>query len=82
SVPDVLYELEKKIVYDHYFLFHTDVPWISDGLRDLHDQRAYMFTLFKDELVKRKLPFIEIKGSYAQRENLLRNYFDRMLEQG
>lgn len=82
TVPDVLYELEKKITYDQYFLFHIDVPWVADGLRDLHDQRADMFTLFKDELVKRKLPFIEIRGSYAQRENLLRDYCDHLLERG
>ncbi len=81
-VPDVLYELEKKIVYDQYFLFHIDVPWVADGLRDLHHKRDDMFALFKDELEKRKLPFIEIKGSYDQRENLLRAYLDQILEQG
>lgn len=78
-VPSVLYELEKEIVYDHYFLFDIDVPWVADGMRDLNESRDEMYQVFKEELLKRKIPFIEVKGTYAEREQLIRSWIDKMI---
>ena len=79
QVPEVLFELEKMITYDQYFLFDIDVPWVPDGMRDLKERRAEMFEVFRDELVKRRIPFTIIRGNYGQREKQLRNIIAGML---
>jgi HTH-type transcriptional repressor of NAD biosynthesis genes len=79
EVPAVLYEIEKKVNYDLYFLMDIDVPWIADGLRDLGDQRPKMFTMFKEELVRRNVPFIIIRGNYDEREQLAIATIDGLL---
>ena len=53
-MPPILFELEKLIKYDLYFLFEPDVPWVADGLRDLSEKRKEMFEVFKRELDKKK----------------------------
>ncbi len=74
TIPPILYELEKQITYDHYFLFDVDVPWVADNMRDLgsDEDRNKMFEIFRGELVKRKTNFVVIKGSYEERESQLR----------
>ncbi|MEO7992552.1 MAG: AAA family ATPase [Chryseolinea sp.] len=67
EVPPVLYELEKQIQYDLYFLFDIDVKWVEDGLRDLGDKRELMFEKFKYELDKRNIDYIFVSGNYEQR---------------
>ena len=80
EVPPILFGLEKKITYDRYFLFDTDVPWVADGLRDLGERRREMFAVFKDELDKRKITYELLQGDYSTRENKLvdemNKYFD------
>lgn len=79
QVPEVLFELEKMITYDQYFLFDIDVPWVPDGMRDLKERRAEMYQVFKNELVKRKISFIEVNGIYEEREKQLRDWIDMIL---
>jgi HTH-type transcriptional regulator, transcriptional repressor of NAD biosynthesis genes len=78
-IPPVLFDLEKRMVYDKYFLFDIDVPWVSDGLRDLGDQREKMHRQFKEALVKRNLPFVKVQGSWAEREAIISNEIERLL---
>jgi HTH-type transcriptional repressor of NAD biosynthesis genes len=68
QIPPILFELEKQISYDRYFLFDIDVPWVADGLRDLGERRDEMFNIFKEELNKRKIPYDVLKGDFAARE--------------
>ncbi|MBL7859068.1 MAG: AAA family ATPase [Cyclobacteriaceae bacterium] len=70
-VPPVLYELEKTISYDLYFLFDVDVPWVSDGLRDLGGNRNEMLEVFTSELKKRNHPYVLVHGTWEERENLI-----------
>ena len=79
-VPDVLFELEKEVRFDQYFLFDIDVPWVSDGLRDLGQRRNEMFEIFMNELVKRKIPFIKVRGDFQQREAIVRKEIDNLLQ--
>ena len=69
-VPPVLYEFEKMIEYDLYFLFDIDVPWEGDGLRDLGDERKReeMYRIFKDELERRNIPYVKVQGDWEERE--------------
>jgi HTH-type transcriptional repressor of NAD biosynthesis genes len=72
-VPPVLYELEKMVEYDLYFLFDIDVPWVSDGLRDLGDnkKREEMYEIFKNELDRRNIRYIKIQGDWDEREKTI-----------
>ena len=57
--------------YDLYLLTNVDVPWIADPPhRDRPDDRQALYALFKNELIKRALPFIDISGNYEQRFDL------------
>ena len=72
-VPPILYELEKMVEYDRYFLFDTDVPWVSDGLRDLGDEkrREEMYMIFKQELERRNIPYTKVQGDWEEREKII-----------
>ena len=79
EVPTILYELEKQVGYDYYFLFDIDVPWVADGLRDLGHQRKEMFNVFEQELIQRKIPYQLLRGDFQQREAILKNFIDGLL---
>ncbi len=79
TVPEILFELEKVTQYDLYFLFDIDVPWVPDGIRDLNDKREEMMRIFKEELIKRKIPFILVKGTWAQREEIIKKAVDSLI---
>jgi HTH-type transcriptional repressor of NAD biosynthesis genes len=72
-VPPVLYELEKMVEYDQHFLFGTDVPWVSDGLRDLGDEkkREEMYEVFKNELDRRSIAYVKVQGDWEEREKII-----------
>lgn len=78
-VPPVLYELEMKVVYDQYFLFDIDVPWVADGLRDLRGSRQAMFEIFKHELEIRNIPFLVVRGTYEERERFIRKELNKIM---
>lgn len=79
TVPPVLFELEKQVHYDHYFLFDIDVPWVADHLRDLGAEREKMFAVFKRSLDVRNIPYQLVSGDYQQREALIKERVDAML---
>lgn len=80
-VPPVLYELEKMVQYDLYFLFDIDVPWVSDGLRDLgkEDERSKMYNLFKQELERRNIPYLSVQGDWTTREFTITTAINKLL---
>lgn len=81
-VPPVLYELEKMIEYDLYFLFDIDVPWVRDGVRDLGstENRKRMYGIFKEALDRRKINYIVVQGNWEEREQIVTKAIDAMLE--
>lgn len=79
EVPQILNDLENEIRYDLYFLLDIDVKWVADHLRDFGDQRLEMFNLFKGELEKRGINYIQISGNYAEREERIKKIIDSLL---
>lgn len=79
-VPVELIELEKEFYYDQYLLFNTDVPWISDGLRDLGSRRQEVLAMFKENLDRRDIPYTMVSGSYEERERVVIGVVDRLLQ--
>jgi HTH-type transcriptional repressor of NAD biosynthesis genes len=82
QVPEVLIKLEKEISYDLYFLFYPDVPWVADGLRDLGSQREEMAKIFEEELSTRRIQPIPVKGTWTEREIIVRKVIDILLQRG
>lgn len=82
TVPEVLLRLEKEISYDLYFLFGIDVPWVADGLRDLATQREEMAKIFEEELSIRGIHSISVKGTWSEREEIVRKEIDLLLQRG
>lgn len=81
-VPPVLYELEKMITYDRYFLFDIDVPWVNDGLRDLGtlENRRAMYLVFKEELERRGIPYVSVHGTWEEREQIIQQEISRLMQ--
>ncbi len=79
AVPPVLADLEKQVQYDRYFLLNVDVPWVSDGLRDLGHRRAEMYVRFRDALDRRGITWVDVSGDWAQRWAIVTDEIDRVL---
>jgi HTH-type transcriptional repressor of NAD biosynthesis genes len=79
-VPKILFGLEKEIRYDKYFLFDIDVPWVADGLRDLNSQRERMMKIFEEELSKRDIQPIRVKGNWSEREATIKTEVNKLLK--
>jgi HTH-type transcriptional repressor of NAD biosynthesis genes len=78
-IPEILIVLEKEIKYNKYFLFDIDVPWVPDGLRDLNSQREAMIKIFEEELTKRDIQPIRVKGNWIEREEIIRKEINLLL---
>lgn len=71
QIPSELFELEKEIQYDAYFLCDIDIPWVPDGLRDLGHKREEMLAIFKAELDKRAINYVKVSGNWQQRTQII-----------
>ena len=80
-VPPVLYELEKMVEYDRYFIFDIDVPWVSDGLRDLGDEkrREEMYEIFRTELDRRNISYVKVQGDWEEREKIITREISKLV---
>jgi hypothetical protein len=45
----------------------------------LGNQRKEMYDVFKDELVKRKIPFISVWGNQEEREQIIKMEINRIM---
>jgi len=77
-VPPALYELEKQTAYDRYFFFDIDCPWTDDGMRDLGHRREEVKNMFLEELRKRKIPFIWVRGNWKEREEIILKELEKL----
>jgi NadR type nicotinamide-nucleotide adenylyltransferase len=65
--------------YDLHLLTDIDIPWENDPLREHPDKRQALFALYKSDLGKMKVPFIEISGSSEQRISKATQAIDNVL---
>jgi len=81
-VPPVLYELEKMVEYDLYFLFDIDVLWVHDGLRDIGEEkkREDMYEIFKSELERRNIRYIKVQGDWDERERTITQEIAKLMK--
>ncbi|WP_234735253.1 AAA family ATPase [Tellurirhabdus bombi] len=79
KAPEILDELQQRLIYDLYFLLDIDVPWIADGLRDLGHRREEIFLKFKEGLTERQIPYILISGNWEERWTTVTTQIDQLL---
>jgi NadR type nicotinamide-nucleotide adenylyltransferase len=61
-------QLIKNRHYDLYLLCYIDVPWVDDPQREHPDKREHFWQLFKKEVITTTVPFVEIGGTWEQRQ--------------
>lgn len=81
NVPEILYDLEKKLHFDIYFLLDIDVPWVPDGLRDLGNRREEVYNIFKNELEKRGINYWKVKGNWKARKKMVSRKISELISQ-
>ena len=63
TCPDWLDDEISNLPMDLYLLCLPDIPWVPDLLRENGGtQRQKLFEAYKDELIARKLNFVEVGG--------------------
>lgn len=65
--------------WDLVLFTQTDVPWVDDGQRNLSDKREEINNMFKEELIKRKMNYVEVKGNWEERFNIAINSIDHII---
>lgn len=60
--------LIKTRPYDLYLLCYIDIPWANDPQREHPDKREHFWQLYRHEVMRTGVPFVEIGGSYEQRQ--------------
>ncbi len=64
--PEILEKIEERH-YDLYLLCYIDIPWQDDPQREHPDKREHFWQIYKNEIVRTGIPFVEIQGSRESR---------------
>jgi len=78
DVPKELLDYPKA---DLYLLFAPDVPWIDDGTRFFGKGplRSRFAALAEDVLIRTRVPYVSIAGTWDEREAAARQAIERVL---
>ncbi|MBX2895083.1 MAG: ATP-binding protein [Cyclobacteriaceae bacterium] len=77
---DEILNLINARTYHLYLLTYIDVPWVDDPQREHPDKREFFWQLFQQEVKNTHVPFVEIKGSWEQRQQLAQEAIDKILK--
>lgn len=64
--PEIMEEMTRR-KYDLHLLMYIDIPWEDDPQREHPDKREQLYELYRNELIKNEINFVEIKGSQELR---------------
>lgn len=78
SVHQEIADLLSANEVDLYILPFWDVPYKSDPLRENPENREEFYHLYLNELKKRHLPYLTVKGSSDQRLEIARQTIDTL----
>jgi NadR type nicotinamide-nucleotide adenylyltransferase len=67
QVPAWIERAERTRRAELYLLCDIDVPWVADGIRDRPTKRDEMFGLFHEALLRRRTPFVRVRGDWDKR---------------
>lgn len=78
--PEILDWIAKR-KYDLYLLTNTDVPWKADPQREHPNLREFFMDIYREEIKKTGVPWIEIKGqTHFERERIAVNAIDELFK--
>ncbi len=75
---DIIQSLQSR-VYDLYLLCFIDVPWENDPQREHPDKRQHFWDVYRQEVIKTGVPFVEISGSRETRRKRAIDAIDHLL---
>jgi NadR type nicotinamide-nucleotide adenylyltransferase len=78
--PEILNKYALENYYNLYFLTNIDVPWEPDGIRDKPNERENMFQAFQDVLIKNKISYVLLSGSFEQRLETAIKHINKLLK--
>ncbi len=69
TCPTFILDEINKQDFDLYLLCKPDIPWVKDELREYPDEkpRQELFQIYKDILINQQTPWVEISGSFDER---------------
>jgi NadR type nicotinamide-nucleotide adenylyltransferase len=76
--PEILKLLNQRS-YDLHLLTQIDIPWENDPQREHPNEREALFKIYKSELEKLKVPFVEIHGNQESRKLMAIQAIDEVL---
>lgn len=65
--------------YHLYLLCNIDLPWENDPQREHPDKREQLWNIYKEEVIKTGVPFVEINGERAARRAAAIKAIDALL---
>jgi len=73
--------IEKMIAqkYDLTLLTYIDIPWVDDPQREHPDKRDLLYSIYKEELLKNNVKFVEIKGLHDLRRRAAVDAVEKIL---
>jgi NadR type nicotinamide-nucleotide adenylyltransferase len=81
NCPTVIAEEMTKRKYDLHLLMYVDIPWVDDPQREHPDKREVLYELYKNELIKNKTNFVEIKGEQELRRASAINAIEKIMKE-
>jgi NadR type nicotinamide-nucleotide adenylyltransferase len=66
--------------YHLYLLCNIDLPWEDDQQREHPDKREQLWSLYKNEIIKTGVPFVEISGDRAARIDKATTAINKLLQ--
>lgn len=76
--PEIIEKMNAR-KYDLHLLTYIDIPWVDDPQREHPDKRDLLYQIYKTELIKNNVNFVEIKGSQGSRRKNSINSIDNVL---
>jgi len=64
--PEIISRMNSR-VYHLYLLCNIDLPWQNDPQREHPDKREQLWSIYKNEIIKTGVPFVEISGDRTAR---------------
>lgn len=65
--PKEILERHERQQYDLYLLCYIDLPWENDPQREHPDKREHFWFIYKNEIEKSAVPYVEISGPQEER---------------
>lgn len=78
--PEILEEMTKR-KYDLHLLMYIDIPWVDDPQREHPNKREHLYELYRNELIKNEINFVEIRGSQELRRKAAVNAIEKVMDE-